>query len=171
MSDLFHKSVEDRFIRQVFEVMLKVDHHVYQVLTKRPSRARRFVERNLDLFPSGLIPEHIWIGTSIEDQDTRFRTVHLREVPALVRFVSCEPLLGPVDLDLAGIHWVIVGGESGPKRRPMDLDWARSIREQCLAAKVPFFFKQVGGRTPKAGGRTLDGRTWNQRPPPPRSGG
>ena len=164
MSDLFHKSVEESFIRQVFEVMLEVDHHVYQILTKRPARARRFVERNLDLFPCAIVPGHIWLGTSVEDQATAFRIGHLRDLPALVRFISCEPLLGPLELNLTGIHWVIAGGESGPKRRAMDLAWARSVRDQCLAARVPFFFKQVGGRTPKAGGRTLDGRTWDQRP-------
>ena len=164
MSDLFHRSVQERFIRRVFSVMLETDHHVYQVLTKRPSRARRFVERNLDLFPSGALPAHIWIGTSIEHQDTAHRAGHLRDVPARVRFISCEPLLGSVKLDLAGIHWVIVGGESGPKWRTMDLDWARQVRDQCREVSVPFFFKQVGGRTPKAGGRKLDGITWDQRP-------
>jgi len=164
MSDLFHRSVEDSFIRQVFEVMLEVDHHVYQVLTKRPGRARRFCERNLDLFPAAVVPPHVWIGTSVEDQATVFRIGHLRDVPASVRFISCEPLLGPLELNLTGIRWVIAGGESGPQRRSMDLAWARSVRDQCLAVGVPFFFKQVGGRTAKAGGRILDGRTWDQRP-------
>ena len=165
MSDLFHRSVEDRFVRSVFEVMLEVDHHIYQVLTKRPARARKFVERNQDLFPTSMIPAHIWVGTSIEDQDTAFRAGHLRDVPAFVRFVSCEPLLGPINLDLDGIHWVIVGGESGPKWRPMELDWAREVRDQCKATGVPFFFKQEGGRTPKAGGRELDGVIWDEKPP------
>jgi protein gp37 len=128
------------------------------------------VERNLDLLPSGSVPSHIWIGTSVEDQATTFRIGHLRDVPALVRFISCEPLLGPLELNLTGIHWVIAGGESGPRRRPMDLAWARSVRDQCLAAGVPFFFKQVGGRTPKAGGRILDGRTWGERPEIPVGG-
>ena len=164
MSDLFHKSVEESFVRRVFRVMLEVDQHVYQVLTKRPARAMRFVEDNLDLFPSGVVPEHIWMGASVEDQATSFRVGQLRKIPAQVRFLSCEPLLGPVELELTGIHWVIAGGESGPKRRAMDLAWARGIRDQCAAAGVPFFFKQVGGRTPKAGGRMLDGRTWDKRP-------
>jgi protein gp37 len=164
MSDLFHSSVEESFIRRVFKVMLEVDQHVYQMLTKRPGRALRFLGDNLDLFPSAVVPEHIWIGASVEDQATSFRVGQLRKIPAQVRFLSCEPLLGPVELELTGIHWVIAGGESGPKRRAMDLAWARSIRDQCAEAGVPFFFKQVGGRTPKAGGRMLDGRTWDQRP-------
>jgi protein gp37 len=166
MSDLFHAEIPEAFLRRTFEVMLEVDRHIYQVLTKRPARARRFWERNCDLFDGENIPEHIWIGTSVEDQEVDHRIRHLHQVPARVRFLSCEPLLGPLELDLEGIHWVIVGGESGPEHRPMNLDWARSIRDQCLGASVAFFFKQVGGRTPKAGGRRLDGEVWDEMPQP-----
>lgn len=164
MSDLFHADIPEEFQRRVFEVMLEADHHIYQVLTKRPSRAERFVRRNADLFVAGVVPEHIWIGTSVESQGVLFRVGQLRDVAATVRFLSCEPLLGPLELDLDSIDWVIVGGESGIGYRPLDLDWARSIRDQCLEASVAFFFKQVGGRTPKAGGRLLDERTWDQYP-------
>ena len=164
MSDLFHADVPENFLRRVFEVMLEANWHTFQVLTKRPGRAARFCRRNADLFPGGIVPSHIWMGTSVENQRVAYRVAQLVAVPAEVRFLSCEPLLGPISLDLRGIQWVIVGGESGPVRRPMDLDWARSIRDQCLAAGVPFFFKQVGGRTPKAGGRLLDGRTWDEYP-------
>jgi protein gp37 len=145
MSDLFHKEIPESFVRRIFEVMLRVDRHIYQVLTKRPSRAVRFFERNRDLFPDGRIPAHIWMGTSVESQEVAFRVKHLRELPAGVRFLSCEPLLGPLSLNLAGIHWVIVGGESGADFRPLDLECARSIRKQCFAAGVAFFFK-TGGR-------------------------
>jgi protein gp37 len=164
MSDLFHADSPEDYLREVFKVMLKVDRHIYQVLTKRPSRAARFWERNRDLFTGQPIPKHIWIGTSVEDQRVAYRVAHLRTVPANVRFLSCEPLLGPLALALEGIHWVIVGGESGREFRHIDTGWARSIRDQCEAAAVPFFFKQVGGRTPKAGGRLLEGREWNEMP-------
>lgn len=164
MSDLFHVDIPESFTRRVFEVMLLADRHVYQVLTKRPSRAARFVRRNASLFSDGTLPRHIWIGTSVELQDVSHRVDHLRLVPARVRFLSCEPLLGPLELDLHDIHWVIAGGESGRGYRRLDLNWARSIRDQCLRANVPFFFKQVGGYTPKAGGRTLDGKYWSQFP-------
>lgn len=164
MSDLFHVDVPEAYVRQVFEVMLAVDRHVYQVLTKRPSRAERFWKRHADLFQGGPIPEHIWIGTSVESQDVTYRVAHLHRVPAEVRFLSCEPLLGSMQLDLSGIGWVIVGGESGPAYRPLDPAWAQDLRDQCVGAGVPFFFKQVGGRTPKAKGRLLDGRTWDEWP-------
>ena len=164
MSDLFHADIPESYLRRIFEVMLEVDRHIYQVLTKRPSRAARFWKRNQDLFGGEPIPEHIWIGTSVEDQRVTHRVDHLRGVPADVRFLSCEPLLGPIALDLNDIHWVIVGGESGQGFRPLNLGAAASIRDQCRAAKVPFFFKQVGGRTPKAGGRLLEGREWNEMP-------
>jgi protein gp37 len=166
MSDIFHADIPDAFVRQVFEVMLTVNRHVYQVLTKRPSRARRFCQHNADLFPDGHVPAHIWIGTSVERADVLYRVAHLRQVPARVRFLSCEPLLGPLPLTLDGIHWVIVGGESGRGFRPMLLDWAQDIRDQCVQVGVPYFFKQVGGYTPKAGGRLLDGREWNELPIP-----
>ena len=164
MSDLFHIDIPDDYVRRVFEVMLTVDRHIYQVLTKRPSRALRFWRRHAALFQNEPVPEHIWIGTSIENQDVVYRADHLRQVPAAVRFLSCEPLLGTLALELDGIHWVIVGGESGPDYRPLDLAWARGIRDQCHTARVPFFFKQIGGWTPKSGGRLLDGVTWDDMP-------
>jgi protein gp37 len=164
MSDLFHVDVPESYIRQIFERMLRVDRHTYQVLTKRPARAARFCRRNEDLFRGKSIPSHIWIGSSVENAEVLHRVDQLREVPAMTRFLSCEPLLGPLTLDLNGIHWVIVGGESGPEYRPVDLACVRGIRDQCLAQNVAFFFKQVGGRTPKAHGRTLDDRTWDEWP-------
>ena len=171
MSPLFHQDVPEDFARECFRVMLEVDRHVYQILTKRPARAARFVRRHADLFPGGL-PSHIWIGTSVEDQSVDYRVRHLLAVSAAVRFLSCEPLIGPLDLsafmsdmvDCDGLHWVIVGGESGIGARPMDPGWARGLRDQCRAAHIPFFFKQWGGRTPKAGGRELDGATWDEYP-------
>lgn len=158
MSDLFHVDVPDEFVRRIFEVMLRVERHTYQVLTKRPSRARRFVDRNTDLFPGGVVPGHIWIGTSVEDGDVLYRVDHLRAVPATVRFLSCEPLLGSLaGLTLNDIHWVIGGGESGLGYRKVRQEWAAELRDICAAAGVAFFWKQWGGRTPKAGGRTLEG--------------
>jgi protein gp37 len=133
--------------------------HTYQILTKRADRVRR-------LGPELDWPPNVWMGVSIENQVYAFRARRLREVAAAVRFLSVEPLLGPVKLDLDGIHWVIVGGESGPHARPMDLEWVRQVRDQCLAAGVAFFFKQWGGRWPKAGGRLLDGRAWDEFPEP-----
>jgi protein gp37 len=124
----------------------------------------RFFNRNPDLFPAGNVPDHIWMGTSVESESVINRVSQLRDLPATTRFLSCEPLLGPLTLDLEGIHWVIVGGESGIGFRKLDLSWVRQIRDQCAAAEVPFFFKQVGGRTPKAGGRILDGKTWDEMP-------
>ena len=164
MSDLFHNDVPEEFVRDVFEVMLSIDWHIYQVLTKRPSRATRFWQRNQDLFEGREIPSHVWLGASIENQRVAYRADHLRRLPAKVRFLSCEPLLGPLRLDLEDIHWVIAGGESGPDFRHMEAEWAGSVRDQSIAAGVPFFFKQVGGRTPKAGGRLLDGRLWSEYP-------
>ncbi len=170
MSDLFHGDVPDGFLRRCFEAMLDANRHVYQVLTKRPARAARFVRRRRDLFPQGL-PAHIWIGTSVENQAVDHRVRHLLAVSAAVRFLSCEPLIGPFDLSPfvgesseGGLHWVIAGGESGVGARPLDPAWVRAIRDRCLAAGVPFFFKQWGGRTPKSGGRRLDGREWNEAP-------
>lgn len=170
MSDLFHKDVPDDFVRETFRVMLDVDRHTYQVLTKRPARAARFVRRNRDLFGPDGLPPHIWIGTSTENQETAYRVRHLEDVPAAVRFLSCEPLIGPLSLckvwTPGGIAWVIVGGESGPGHRPVDPRWVTGLRDECLTAGIPFFFKQWGGRTPKSGGRQLDGREWNEFPPP-----
>lgn len=167
MSDLFHVDVPEPFTRAVFEVMLQAPHHVFQVLTKRPARMARFVRRNADLFPGGIAPRHVWLGTSVEDRRVAFRVDQLRAVRAEVRFLSCEPLLGPVCVDLTGIGWVIAGGESGIRHRPVSLDWVRALRDDCVRQGVAFFFKQVGGRTPKAGGRLLDGRTWSQYPAVP----
>jgi protein gp37 len=164
MSDLFHRDVPESFVREIFQVMLDTHWHIYQVLTKRPARALRFWRRNRDLFEGGPVPGHIWVGTSIEAQSVAHRVDQLRKLPANLRFLSCEPLLGSLEIDLRGIHWVIVGGESGGHYRRINLDWARSIRDQCIRSSVPFFFKQVGGRTPKAGGRLLDGRQWNELP-------
>jgi protein gp37 len=164
MSDLFHADIPERYVRDVFEVMLSTKRHIYQVLTKRPGRAARFCSRNKDLFENGIVPPFIWIGTSVEHRKTLHRVCHLKTIPAAVRFLSCEPLLGPLVLDLSHIHWVIVGGESGAGCRPMDPDWARHIRDQCLAARVPFFFKQFGGLRPKSGGRLLDGVEWSELP-------
>jgi len=164
MSDLFHVDLPDEFVRRVFQVMLDVDHHVYQVLTKRPARALRFFNLNQDLFPAGEIPPHIWMGTSVENQDVAYRVDHIRQVPAATRFLSCEPLLGPLALDLDGIHWVIVGGESGNGYRKMEAEWATDIRDQCRDSRVAFFFKQWGGRTPKAGGRVLENQEYNGYP-------
>lgn len=157
MSDLFHEDVPIDFIHEVFKVMAGTPQHTYQVLTKRARRLER-------LAPALQWPENVWMGVSVESQRYAFRADHLRRVPAAVRFVSIEPLLGPVELSLDGIDWVIVGGESGPKARPMDPEWARAVRDQCDDAGVRFFFKQWGGRTPKQGGRDLDGRTWDEMP-------
>jgi len=158
MSDLFHDDVPDDFIRAVFDVMRDTPRHTFQVLTKRSKRLAR-------LAPHLEWPANVWMGVSVETARYRFRIDHLRQVPASVRFISAEPLLGPLGrLDLTGIGWVIVGGESGPRARPMELSWGREVRDQCLANDVRFFFKQWGGRTPKAGGRSLDGRTWDDMP-------
>ena len=164
MSDIFHADIPEEFTRSLFQVMLKAHWHTFQVLTKRPARALRFWGRNKDLFGGMPIPKHIWLGTSVEDQEVAFRVEHLRRVPASVRFLSCEPLIGPLSLDLTGLRWVIVGGESGPIRRPMKEEWAIAIRDQCRESGVPFFFKQWGGRTPKAGGRELGGELWDEMP-------
>jgi protein gp37 len=158
MSDLFHAKVPFGFVRDVFAVMAETPQHTYQLLTKRARRLRHLADR-LDW------PPNLWMGVSVEDADTLGRVDDLRHVPAAVRFLSCEPLLGPLGgIDLTGIHWVIAGGESGAGARPVDPAWVRALRDLCAGAAVPFFFKQWGGRTPKSGGRILDGRTWNQYP-------
>jgi protein gp37 len=158
MSDLFHARVPIDFIRDVFDVCRDTPHHTYQILTKRSLRLRRVADK-LDW------PANVWIGVSVENSAALPRVDHLREVPAAVRFLSCEPLIGPLDgLDLDGVHWVIAGGESGPNYRPMDITWARDIRDACADADVAFFFKQWGGRTPKALGRELDGQLWDEMP-------
>ncbi|HEX8683313.1 MAG TPA: phage Gp37/Gp68 family protein [Ardenticatenaceae bacterium] len=158
MSDLFHKDVPDDFIRQVFDTMARADWHNFQILTKRPQRLQR-------LAPSLPWPSHIWIGVSIEADQYTWRADYLRSVPASVRFISAEPLLGPLpSLNLDGIHWLITGGESGIGHRPCDPDWVSDLRDRCKVAGVAFFHKQWGGRTSKAGGRLLDGRTWDEYP-------
>jgi protein gp37 len=161
MSDLFHPRVPASFIAEVFEVMTETPQHTYQILTKRPKRARAILR---ELVPDPLF--NVWLGVSVEDDRRTDRIPSLRDVPAAVRFLSCEPLLGPLpSLELTGIDWVIVGGESGPNARSMRESWVTDIRDKCLVSGVPFFFKQWGGRTPKAGGRLLAGRPWDQMPP------
>lgn len=158
MSDLFHAKVPLSFVQDIFDVMSGTPQHTYQVLTKRSHRMARVADRLK-------WPQNLWMGVSVENQDVVGRIDHLRQVPSAVRFLSCEPLIGPIDgLDLDKIHWVIAGGESGPNHRPMELAWVESIRDQCLRADVPFFFKQWGGRTPKHNGRILGGRTWDAMP-------
>lgn len=168
MSDLFHEAVPDDFIQSVFEVMAEANWHTFQLLTKR---SRRLAE----LAPRLPWPTNVWMGVSVENQRWTRRVDDLRCVPAAVRFLSCEPLLGPLRLNLDGIHWVIVGGESGRRARPMRLDWATSVRDQCIAAGVPFFFKQWGAhdeagirKGKAASGRFLEGRTWDEMPEPAR---
>ncbi|WP_030595013.1 DUF5131 family protein [Streptomyces anulatus] len=160
MSDLFHARVPLDFVRQVFKVMADTPQHTYQVLTKRARRLRQIAPK-LDW------PSNLWMGVSVESEAELPRIDDLRQVPAAVRFLSCEPLLGPLPgLGLEGIHWVIAGGESGPNHRMLDEAWVTQIRDTCQKADVAFFFKQWGGRTPKAGGRLLEGRTWDQMPLP-----
>lgn len=158
MSDLFHPEVPTAFIQKVFTVMADTPRHTYQILTKRSSRLA-------SLAPDLDWPANVWMGVSVENDRYAFRIDHLRSVEAAVRFVSAEPLLGPLPgLDLSSIHWLIAGGESGPNARPMDEAWARGLRDQCREADVAFFFKQWGGRTPKSGGRELDGIFHNELP-------
>ena len=162
MSDLFHKKVPTEYIQRVFDTMERADWHIYQVLTKRSSLMRRFVQ---DRYPDRSAPPHIWLGVSIENAAALTRLRHLKQTNASVRFVSFEPLLGPPGaVNLKEIHWVIAGGESGPGARPVQAEWVRNLRDQCQAQGVAFFFKQWGGRTPKAGGNTLDGRQWLEYP-------
>lgn len=158
MSDLFHSQVPDDYIREVFAIMARAHWHTFQVLTKRPGRLRRLAP-HLDWAPN------IWMGVSIENDQVVARADVLRNCGAAVTFLSCEPLIGPLpSLDLEGIHWVITGGESGPGARPCDPDWVRNLRDRCQDRQIAFFHKQWGGRTPKLGGRELDGRTWNEFP-------
>ena len=188
MSDLFHELVPFEFVDRVFAVMALAPRHTFQVLTKRPERMAEYMtgkhhgtnaRQRVELAADALLLErarvgtflgewplpNVWLGTSVEDGRVLGRIDHLRVTPAAVRFLSCEPLIGPLDrLDLEGIHWVIVGGESGPGHRPIEVDWVRSIREQTAEAGAAFFFKQWGGAKPKTGGRELDGRTWDEMP-------
>lgn len=183
MSDLAHPAVPDDYIAQVFAAMALGGRHTFQLLTKRPERMRVWLNaagtedtvhdaarrmspgraHSIDVLPWPL--PNVWLGTSVENARWRTRIDELRYTPAAVRFLSCEPLLGPLGaLDLGGIDWVIVGGESGPRHRPMEEAWVTEVRDQCAAAGVPFFFKQWGGATSKSGGRLLDGRTYDGYP-------
>jgi protein gp37 len=158
MSDLFHADVPLVFIQRVFAVMHRAEWHRFQVLTKRS-------ERLLTISAQLSWPDNVWMGVSVENDAYQFRIDHLRQTGAHVKFLSLEPLLGPLpSLDLTGIDWVIVGGESGPGARPMSAEWVLDIRQQCLRAGVPFFFKQWGGTNKKKTGRMLEGRTWEQMP-------
>ena len=201
MSDLFHEEIPDEYIAAVFGIMALAPQHTFQVLTKRPERMRDLMVTWKD-WRQGAYAEtstmplpNVWLGVSIENRRFVGRADVLRETPAAVRFISAEPLLGPLvhdlplgeldgegdvwrdgydgpGLDLDGIDWLIVGGESGPQHRPMRLDWARDLRDASLVATgTAFFFKQVGGRTPKSGGRLLDGRTWDEMPTAKREAG
>jgi protein gp37 len=158
MSDLFHGKVPFSFIENAFNVMHDANWHIFQILTKRANRLAKFSRRIL-------LPPNAWIGVTVENQDYIYRIKSLQQVPASVRFISLEPLLGPIDnLPLEGIDWVIVGGESGPRARTLEAKWVRDIRNQCLHKSVPFFFKQWGGFHKSRNGRNLDGRTWDELP-------
>lgn len=158
MSDLFHERVPDSFILKVFEIMRRAYWHQFQVLTKRSTRLRELATR-LNW------TKNIWVGVSVEDEEVKFRIDDLRRVPATIKFVSIEPLLGPVtSLDLSNIDWVIVGGESGPGSRPMKKEWVIQIKEQCVEQNVAFFFKQWGGINKNKTGRLLEGRIWDEMP-------
>ena len=159
MSDLFHEHMPESFLRRCFAVMEEADWHIYQVLTKRPERMLSFTQEY------GHVPDHIWLGTSVEMGMYKPRIEILKKADCRVKFISFEPLIGPIgDVDLSGISWAIAGGESGPFHRPVLKEWVREIRDQCRSQGVSFFFKQWGGITPKSGGRRLDGREWNQYP-------
>lgn len=160
MSDLFHEDVPIDFIRDVFAVMAETPQHTYQLLTKRSKRL-------MTIAPDLEWPRNLWMGVSVESARYLFRVDHLRTVPSAVRFVSAEPLIGPIgNVDLTGIQWLIAGGESGVGARPIEYEWIVDLRDRCTLAGVAFFFKQWGGRTPKSGGRELDGEVWDQFPVP-----
>ncbi|WP_420419839.1 DUF5131 family protein [Pacificispira sp.] len=162
MSDLFHKKIDRNHIDKIFDTMEAADWHIYQVLTKRSSLMRNYVRARYD---GGPVPPHIWLGVSVEDAAHKGRLKHLQEVNSVARFISFEPLLGPIgEVDLSGIAWAIVGGESGPGARPMHPTWATELRLACQHFDVEFFFKQWGGIRPKSGGRILDGAEWNDVP-------
>jgi protein gp37 len=162
MSDLFHKEIPRSFIDSVFDTMEAADWHTFQVLTKRSSLMTRYLRNR---YGTDKAPPHVWLGVSVEDEKNTVRLKHLNDAQASVRFVSFEPLLGSVGkIDLKGIDWAIVGGESGPHSRPIEEEWVIEIRDQCRSDKVAFFFKQWGGIRPKSGGRLLRGREWNQYP-------
>lgn len=157
MSDLFHEDMPIEFLQQIFMVMNECPQHIFQILTKRH-------ERMLELADILDWTDNIWLGVSVENQKYIHRVDYLRQTPAHIKFLSCEPLLGPLELNLTNIDWVITGGESGRGHRPIESDWVRLIRDQCLESEVAFFHKQWGGLNPKSGGRELDGVTWDQFP-------
>jgi len=162
MSDLFHKHVPFSYVDQVFDTMEKADWHTFQVLTKRSSRMRDYVNRR---YAGTKAPPHIWLGTSVEDGSKVSRIRHIQGMVARIKFLSVEPLIGPIGrVDLDGIDWVIVGGESGPGHRPMLEAWVIEVRDQCIAHGIPFFFKQWGGFRPKSNGRLLKGKEWSNFP-------
>ena len=162
MSDLFHKKVDRNHVDDVFDAMEKADWHVYQVLTKRSSLMRNYVRKRYSGAP---VPSHIWLGVSVEDAAHKVRIEHLRQINSDARFISFEPLLGPIgDVNLSDIAWAIVGGESGPRARGMAPEWATELRDRCREEGVAFFFKQWGGPRPKSGGRLLEGEEWNAFP-------
>ncbi len=162
MSDLFHKEIPDSFVDQVFDTMEAATWHTFQVLTRRSSRLSRYTRRR---YADRAPPQNVWLGASVEDGQRRSRIAHVRNTVAAVRFLSVEPLIGPLGtVDLSGIDWAIVGGESGPGFRTMEPSWAAEVRDQCTAQGVAFFFKQWGGLRPKSQGRLLDGREWNEFP-------
>lgn len=159
MSDLFHEQMPQEFLEKCFDVMIQADWHIYQILTKRPDRMFDFSKH------FGRIPDHIWLGTSVESSLYTPRIDILRQIPCKIKFVSFEPLLGSVGrVNLEGMSWAIVGGESGPNHRKIEPEWVREILSQCKRQGVAFFFKQWGGRTPKSGGRRFDGKEWNEYP-------
>jgi len=158
MSDLFHPEIPEEIILELFEVMNNNPQHIFQVLTKRAERLFK-MNSKIKWTPN------IWMGVTVENSKYVHRFELLKQTDAHIKFLSCEPLLGPLpDLNLEGIDWVIVGGESGSRARPMDIEWVRDIRDKCLETNTPFFFKQWGGRNKKANGRLLDGRTWDEMP-------
>ena len=162
MSDLFHKKIPIEFIDQVFDTMELATWHTFQVLTKRSSLMSRYLKRR---YGTSCVPTHIWIGVSVENRKNAIRINHLQSAPVTIKFISFEPLIGPVgQIDLEGVDWAIVGGESGPRARPMLEEWATELRDQCRDANVAFFFKQWGGVRPKSGGRILQGREWSDYP-------
>jgi protein gp37 len=159
MSDLFQKDLDVAFVDKVFVTMESANWHVYQVLTKRSSLMRNYIKKR---YGDSKVPNHIWLGVSVEDSAHKSRIQHLRQINSDARFISFEPLLGPIgEVDLSGIAWAIIGGESGPKSRPMQPEWATELRDRCKTYGVAFFFKQWGGARPKSGGRLLEGREWN----------
>jgi len=159
MSDFFHEKIPFDFLDRVMEIAKSTPQHTYQILTKRSKRMMRYCER------IGSFPQNVWVGVSVESASCKSRVDDVKEIRARIRFVSFEPLLGPLgELDLSDIQWVIVGGESGPNHRSCKMEWVREIRDQCVKSSIPLFFKQWGGARPASGGRLLDGREWNQFP-------